>query len=79
MSMSTPKFGLGLRVRALGDLHNDGSFPDVADQALLVGAEAVGEIVKIGTHVDSNAIVYLVDFNDRVVGCFENEIAPQQV
>ena len=70
-----PKYGYGQRVRATIDLVNDGSFPDAAQDALLVPAGAEGEIVKIGTHVELDALVYLVEFDARVVGCFESELA----
>lgn len=70
-----PKFDYGQRVRATMDLVNDGSFPDAPEDALLVAAGAEGEIIKIGQHVDLNALVYLVEFGERVIGCFEAEIA----
>ena len=76
MGASTPKFEYGQRVRATTDLLNDGSFPDAPEEALLVAAGAEGEIVKIGTHVELEQLVYLVEFGERVIGCFEAEIAP---
>ena len=76
MATSAPKYEYGQRVRAMADLLNDGSFPDAPDEALLVAAGAEGEIVKIGTHVELEALVYLVEFGERVIGCFEAEIAP---
>ena len=74
MAMTMPKFEPGQVVRAVGDLHHDGSFPDAPEDALLVEAGALGEIVKIGAHVELEALVYLVEFGERVVGCFEAEI-----
>jgi nitrogen fixation protein NifZ len=72
-----PKFQWGQRVAALGDLHNDGSYPDAELAALLVSVGDQGEIVQVGMHTDSNTPVYLVEFGDRrVVGCLEEEIAP---
>ena len=72
-----PKYGWGQRVQACQDLYNDGSFPEAAADALLVSAGDAGEIVNVGTHVDSNTPVYLVEFPaNRVVGCLEEEIAP---
>jgi len=72
-----PKYQWGQRVRAAIDLHNDGTFPDVADEALLVSGGDVGEIVQVGTHTGANIPVYLVEFGDRlVVGCLEEEIIP---
>lgn len=70
------KFQWGQRVRAAVDLYNDGSYPDRADDALLVSVGAQGEVVQIGTHVDSNTPVYMVQFGEtNVVGCLEEEIA----
>jgi nitrogen fixation protein NifZ len=72
-----PRFQWGQRVKALVDLHNDGSFPDAALEALLVNVGDVGEIVQVGTHAEENLPVYLVEFGERlVVGCLEEEILP---
>lgn len=75
MSGDTAKYDWGQRVRATIDLVNDGSYPDQAPDALLAPAGAVGEIVQIGRHVEMEMIVYLVEFNDKlVVGCLEEEL-----
>jgi nitrogen fixation protein NifZ len=75
----TPRYEWGQRVLAAADLFNDGSFPDQAPQALLVGNGEVGEIVRVGQHTDSGTAVYMVEFAlNRVVGCFEQELAPWQ-
>lgn len=75
-----PKYQWGQRVRAVDDLHNDGSFPDEPDAALLVSSGDVGEIVQVGTHTETNTPVYLVEFGERlVVGCTEEEIAPLEL
>lgn len=72
-----PRYQWGQRVKALVDLHNDGSFPDAPLEALLVNFGNVGEIVQVGTHTDANIPVYLVEFGERlVVGCLEEEIIP---
>jgi nitrogen fixation protein NifZ len=72
-----PVYQWGQRVKALTDLYNDGSFPDVPAQSVLVKSGDGGEIVQVGTHTESNTPVYLVEFGERlVVGCFEEEIAP---
>ncbi len=73
--MSEPKFMLNQRVRAVENLVNDGTFPDVAPDALLAGEGAIGEIIKIGHQEETNATVYLVEFGERAIGCFEAEIA----
>lgn len=72
-----PKFQWGQRVSAVSDLYNDGTFPDHPEKALLVKAGDKGEIVQVGTHVDTNTYIYLVEFGERlVVGCLEGEISP---
>lgn len=74
----TPKYQWGQRVQALIDLHNDGSYPDQPGDALLVRSGERGEIVNVGTHTESSTPVYMVEFGERhVVGCLEEEIAPE--
>lgn len=76
MEPRAPKFQWGERVLASFDLYNDGSYPDSPSDALLVRSGDAGEIVQIGTHMESDLPVYLVAFGeDRVVGCLEEEIA----
>jgi nitrogen fixation protein NifZ len=75
MSEAPARFSWGQSVRALVDLHNDGSYPDCAADALLAAAGAIGEVVQVGSQVDSGAAVYLVEFAPgRVVGCLEPEL-----
>jgi nitrogen fixation protein NifZ len=72
-----PKFQWGQRVRVSADLFNDGSYPDVPEEDLLASAGDIGEVVQVGTHVESNTPVYMVEFaTKRVVGCLEHEIGP---
>jgi nitrogen fixation protein NifZ len=72
-----PKYQWGQRVKAVVDLHNDGSFPDVPADGLLVGVGDTGEIVRVGRHTEANFSIYLVEFGERlVVGCLEEEISP---
>lgn len=74
--MGEPKYALNQNVRATADLVNDGTYPDVAPDALLAGAGALGEIIKIGHQEETSATVYLVEFGERAIGCFESELAP---
>lgn len=74
--MREPEYSWGMRVVALDDLCNDGSYPDHAPGARLVDAGAVGEIVNVGQVVDTAEPVYLVEFGRQVIGCTEDEIAP---
>jgi nitrogen fixation protein NifZ len=75
-----PAYPWGLRVVALDDLVNDGTYPDRPQDALLAPRGAVGEIVNIGHATDLNEPVYLVEFGPEhgrcVVGCLEDEIVP---
>lgn len=71
-----PKYQWGQRVRALIDLYNDGSYPDQPPNALLAKVGDVGEIVQIGTHMEENIAIYIVEFDEtRVIGCLEEEIS----
>ncbi|MBB5048027.1 nitrogen fixation protein NifZ [Rhodopseudomonas rhenobacensis] len=73
--MAEPKYQWGQKVKAAIDLLNDGSFPEAPEGALLVQTGDAGEIVKIGSHVETDTPVYLVEFGpSRVVGCLEDEI-----
>lgn len=73
-----PKYQWGQPVLACIDLVNDGSYPEQPAQALLVETGTPGEIVQIGTHMESNLPIYLVEFQTgHVVGCLEEEIAPR--
>lgn len=75
MSSETAKYAWGQRVRAATDLVNDGSYPDQPSEALLAPAGAIGEIVQVGRHVETETVIYLVEFNEKlVVGCFEEEL-----
>lgn len=72
-----PRYQWGQPVVSTVDLHNDGSYPDCAAQALLVSAGTCGEIVQVGHHEEADVPVYLVEFpNGCVVGCLEEEVAP---
>jgi len=72
-----PKYQWGQKVKTLIDLYNDGSYPDVPEEALLVGLGTTGEIVQVGSHTDTNTPIYLIEFSERlVVGCLEEEIIP---
>ena len=74
---SPAKFEWGQRVRAAADLFNDGSYPEQPADALLVKAGEAGEIVQVGSHVETETPIYLVEFGERkVIGCLAEEIAP---
>lgn len=71
-----PSFSEGQRVVALCDLHNDGSHPQHAYDALLVAEGSVGEVINVGHATEVNEPVYLVEFGRLVVGCADEELAP---
>jgi len=75
IDLRTAKYQWGQPVLAQLDLVNDGSYPDCAADELLVASGTQGQIVQVGTVVDANIPIYLVEFpNGRVVGCLEQEI-----
>ncbi|MEN3111942.1 nitrogen fixation protein NifZ [Uliginosibacterium paludis] len=78
-----PKFQWGQRVASQVEIFNDGSYPEVEDDALLVPPGTPGEIVQVGHHEEANLPIYMVEFGGLslgsgpcVVGVFEEEIAP---
>lgn len=76
IELREPAYAWGQRVIALDDLVNDGSYPDRPLEALLAARGSVGEVVNIGHATDLNEPVYLVQFDDCVVGCLEIELVP---
>ena len=75
LDIREPKFQWGQPVVALIDLVNDGSYPGVDLEGLLIENGTRGEIVQTGMHEESNTPIYLVEFpGGKVVGCLENEI-----
>ncbi len=76
---TTPRYDWGLQVTVTDHVYNDdGTFPDVEEDALIIAAGSIGEIVRVGLHEESNMPVYLVDFGIRVVGLSEAEIVPYE-
>lgn len=74
---ATPRYDWGLQVTVLDHIYNDdNTFPDVEEDALIIAAGSIGEIVRVGLHEETNMPVYLVDFGIRVVGLSEEEIVP---
>lgn len=75
LDIREPKFQWGQPVVTLIDLVNDGSYPGVELEDLLIASGTRGEIVQTGMHEESNTPIYLVEFpGGKVVGCLENEI-----
>jgi nitrogen fixation protein NifZ len=77
LDIREPKYQWGQPVKTVVDLVNDGSYPDVAEDELLVASGTCGEIVQTGVHEESNTPVYIVEFPDgKVIGCLEQELEP---
>jgi len=75
LDIREPKFQWGQPVKTVVDLVNDGSYPDMEAEALLVASGTQGEIVQTGLHEESKTPVYIVEFSDgKVVGCLEEEL-----
>ncbi len=75
LDIREPKFQWGQSVVAAIDLVNDGSYPDMDADALLVASGSKGEIVQTGMHEETSTPVYLVEFADgKVIGCLEHEL-----
>jgi nitrogen fixation protein NifZ len=74
-----PKYQWGQRVQAVDDLFNDGSYPDQPLDVLLVRSGEAGEVVNIGMIEETKRPLYLVEFDGSrlVVGCLEEELAPE--
>lgn len=83
LDIREPKLQWGQRVTAQTDLFNDGTYPEMPEDALLVALGTQGEIVQVGHHEEANVPVYMVEFGTPaqggrpcVVGVLEEEIAP---
>ena len=77
MELRMAKYQWGQRIIATTDLLNDGTYPERAEDDLLVANGTEGEIVNVGHHEELNLPVYLVEFDKGlVVGCLEEEITP---
>lgn len=77
LDIREPKFQWGQPVKTVVALVNDGSYPGVAEEELLVASGTQGEIVQTGMHEESNTPVYIVEFPDgKVIGCLEQELEP---
>lgn len=72
----TAKYQWGQTISSQVDLINDGTFPDVEAEAILVEKGTQGEVVNVGTIEETGTPVYLVEFaNGKVVGVLEDEIS----
>jgi len=61
------------------DLFNDGSYRKSHQRPCWFKNGEAGDVVQVGRHTGSGSVVYMVEFAlNRVVGCFEHELAPAQ-
>jgi len=67
LDIREPKYQWGQPVKTVVDLLNDGSYPDVEEDVLLIASGTQGEIVQTGMHEESNTPVYIVEFPDGKV------------
>jgi nitrogen fixation protein NifZ len=71
-----PKYQWGQTISSQTDITNDGSYPDVPVEGMLVEQGTQGEIVNVGNIEETGTPIYLVEFsNGKVVGVLEEEIA----
>lgn len=77
MKTDDRSFRPGQRVRAAGNLFNDGTYSEQMAHALLVKRGEAGDVVGVRRSADTGAIVYLVEFAfNQIVGCLEWELLP---
>ena len=83
--MRNKHFKIGDTIRSSEDIYNDGSFPNVAEDALLVSEGTRGVVIDEGyLEEDETKILYLVKFEDREnpadlgppIGCWPEDITP---
>jgi nitrogen fixation protein NifZ len=76
LTQKEPIYQWGQPVKAVIDILNDGSYPDIPEGTLLASKDSQGEVVNIGVIEESGDPIYLVEFGDgKVIGMFEEEIA----
>lgn len=72
--MDNAKYQWGNRVVAATDIINDGSYPNKAEGEVIVAKDEAGVVRQIGQDEEKTTYLYIVEFGDRLVGCFEDEI-----
>lgn len=72
--MDNAKYQWGNKVVAASDIINDGSYPNKAEGELIVVKGEEGRVRQIGQDEEKTSYLYIVEFGDRLVGCFEDEI-----
>lgn len=72
--MDNAKYQWGNRVVAATDIINDGSYPNKAEGEVIVAKDEAGVVRQIGQDEEKITYLYIVEFGDRLVGCFEDEL-----
>lgn len=72
--MENAKYQWGSQVTAISDIINDGSYPNKAEGELIVAKGEIGRVRQIGQDEEQTTYIYIVEFGDKLVGCFEDEL-----
>ena len=72
--MENAKYQWGNQVVAVSDIINDGSYPNKAEGELIVSKGEIGRVRQIGQDEEQTTYIYIVEFGDKLVGCFEDEL-----
>ncbi len=75
--MEGSKYQWGDKVRVMNDIWNDGSYPEVDANEVLVLQGAQGYVLQVGKD-EGGKFLYVVEFGDKLVGCFEEELSKTQ-
>lgn len=70
-----PIYELGDKVRIIGEIKNDGTYPDAKLGEVLIDIGEEGYVVEIGDYLQ-RAYVYAIRFMDKdiVIGCRKEEL-----
>ncbi len=75
--MEGSKYRWGDKVRVMNDIWNDGSYPEAKENEVLVLQGAQGYVLQVGKD-EGGKFLYVVEFGDKLVGCFEEELSKVQ-
>lgn len=72
--MDNAKYQWGNKVAVMADIINDGSYPNKAEGETIVVKGEAGRVRQVGQDEEKTTYLYIVEFGDRLVGCFEDEL-----
>lgn len=75
--MDGAKYRWGDKVKVMNDIWNDGSYPGVEENEVLVFQGQQGHVLQVGKD-EGGKFLYVVEFGDKLVGCFEEELSKIQ-